>query len=93
MNSIIDTIVKASIYDLFELLCMTYLCYSAANFVVRRLVLKYKGMKEIICADAMYQSTAHARGNCAQRFVHLPGGFELPTYAETLASTLYLPVL
>ena len=50
-------------------------------------------MKEIICADAMYQSTAHARGNCAQRFVHLPGGFEPPTYAETLASTLYLPVL
>jgi hypothetical protein len=29
-------------YDLFELLLMTYLCYSAANFVVRRLVLKYK---------------------------------------------------
>ena len=41
-------------------------------------------MKEIICADAMYQSTAHARGNCAQRFVHLSGGFEPPTYAETL---------
>ena len=31
--------------------------------------------------------------NCAQRFVPLPGGFEPPTYAETLASTLYLPVL
>ena len=47
-------------------------------------------MEVIICADAMYQSIVHARGNCAQRFVHLPGRFEPPTEAETLASTLYL---
>ena len=28
-------------------------------------LMKCQPLKEIICADAMYQSTAHARGNCA----------------------------
>ena len=72
-----------------------YLCaidtYIVASMTF--ILMKCQPMKEIIRANAMYQSTAHARGNCAQRFVHLPGGFEPPTYAETLASTLYLPVL
>ena len=30
------------------------------------------------------EGAAHARGNFAQRFVHLPGGFEPPTPCQSM---------
>ena len=71
-------------YRIIYLYAIDTLIVASMTFIL----MKCQLMKEIICVDAMYQSTAHA-----ERFVHLPGRFEPPTYTETLASTLYLPVL